>query len=151
MENLENRNGSERRTFGAVFHFRSVCPRAWGRVSAVRHPRIFVHEYLLLLLCTIVHIISAMSYEWDPNKARSNYKKHRIKFADAVGVFEDENAITIEDDHASENRFITIGRDFLRRILVVVYTFRGVIIRIISARKATSSEKQKYEEQENEE
>ena len=92
-----------------------------------------------------------MSYEWDPKKARSNYKKHRVKFADAVGVFEDENAITIEDDHAGEDRFITLGRDFLRRILVVVYTFRGIIIRIISARKATTREKQEYEEQENEE
>ena len=89
-----------------------------------------------------------MSYEWDPNKAKSNYKKHRVKFSDAVGVFEDENGITIEDDHPSEARFITIGRDFLRRILVVVYTFRGVIIRIISARKATTREKQVYEEQE---
>ncbi len=92
-----------------------------------------------------------MSYEWDPDKAKSNYKKHRVKFSDAVGVFEDENAITIEDEHESESRFITIGRDFLRRILVVVYTFRGVIIRIISARKATTREKQEYKEQENEE
>ena len=106
---------------------------------------------LRLHLCTIVHIINSMGYEWDPSKASSNYKKHRVKFADAVGVFEDENAITIEDDHASENRYITLGRDFLRRILVVVYTFRGVIIRIISARKATTHEKQEYEEQENEE
>ncbi len=92
-----------------------------------------------------------MSYEWDPNKAKSNYKKHRVKFADAVGVFEDENAITIEDEHENEDRFITIGRDFLRRILVVVYTFRGVIIRIISARKAATHEKKEYEEQQNEE
>jgi uncharacterized protein len=92
-----------------------------------------------------------MSYEWDPNKAKSNYKKHGVKFADAVAVFEDENAVTIEDEHESENRFVTIGRDFLRRILVVVYTFRGVIIRIISARKATAREKNIYEEQNNEE
>jgi uncharacterized DUF497 family protein len=92
-----------------------------------------------------------VSYEWDPNKAKSNYKKHRVKFVDSVGVFEDENVITIEDEHESEDRFITIGRDFLRRILVVVYTFRDVIIRIISARKATAREKKEYQEQENEE
>ena len=67
-----------------------------------------------------------MNYEWDPNKAKSNYKKHGIRFADAVGVFEDENAITIEDDQQKEDRFITIGRDFLNRILVVVYTFRDI-------------------------
>lgn len=89
-----------------------------------------------------------MSYEWDPNKARSNLHKHGISFADAVGVFEDESAITIEDEREGESRFIIIGRDFLRRILVVVYTFRGVIIRIISARKATARERKTYEEQE---
>ena len=88
-----------------------------------------------------------MSYQWGPNKAKSNLKKHGVNFADAVGVFEDEDAITIEDEHESESRFITIGRDFLRRILVVVYTFRGVIIRIISARKATARERKIYEEQ----
>ncbi|MBC7876694.1 MAG: BrnT family toxin [Anaerolineales bacterium] len=91
-----------------------------------------------------------MSYEWDPNKAKSNYKKHGVSFADAAGVFEDENAITIQDEHDSENRFITIGRDFLRRILVVVYTFRGLIIRIISVRKATARERKIYEEQDEE-
>ena len=89
-----------------------------------------------------------MNYEWDPNKAKSNYKKHGIRFADAVGVFEDENAITIEDDHMKEDRFITIGRDFLSRILVVVYTFRDIVIRIISARRATARERKMYEEQE---
>ena len=88
-----------------------------------------------------------MSYEWDPNKAKSNYRKHRVKFADAIGVFEDENAITIEDHHEKENRFITIGTDFLSRILVVVYTFRDIVIRIISARKATARERRMYEEQ----
>ncbi|MBK9006633.1 MAG: hypothetical protein CNIPEHKO_02767 [Anaerolineales bacterium] len=88
-----------------------------------------------------------MSYEWDPNKEKSNFRKHGIKFADAVGVFEDENAITIEDDDARESRFITIGMDFLNRILVVVYTFRNIVIRIISARKATARERKIYEEQ----
>lgn len=91
-----------------------------------------------------------MTYEWDPNKAKSNYKKHRVKFADAVGVFEDENAITIEDDYEKEDRFITIGMDFLRRILVVVYTFRDIVIRIISARKATARERKMYEDQDEE-
>ncbi len=89
-----------------------------------------------------------MSYEWDPNKEKSNFKKHGIKFADAVGVFEDENAITIDDDNDKEERFITIGMDFLSRILVAVYTFRDIVIRIISARKATAREKKMYEEQE---
>ena len=88
-----------------------------------------------------------MTYQWDPDKAKSNQKKHGVRFADAVSVFEDENAITIEDEHETESRFITIGRDILLRILVVVYTFRGHIIRIISARKATVRERKIYEEQ----
>lgn len=88
-----------------------------------------------------------MNFEWDPNKAQSNYKKHGVKFSDAVGVFEDENAITIKDEHKNEERFITIGMDFLSRILVVVYTFRDVVIRIISARKATARERKVYYEQ----
>jgi uncharacterized protein len=91
-----------------------------------------------------------MSYEWDPKKAKSNFKKHGVKFADAVGVFEDEKAITVEDDYEKEDRFITIGMDFLSRILVVVYTFRDIVIRIISARKATAREKRMYEEQDEE-
>ena len=88
-----------------------------------------------------------MNYEWNPNKARSNYKKHGVRFADAVGVFEDENAITIQDENEREDRFITIGMDFLSRVLVVVYTFRDIVIRIISARKATARERKMYEEQ----
>ena len=91
-----------------------------------------------------------MNYEWDPNKAKSNYKKHGVRFADVVGVFEDEDAISIEDEHKGEDRFITIGRDFLGRILVVVYTFRDIVIRIISARKATARERQMYKEQDEE-
>jgi len=88
-----------------------------------------------------------MNYEWNPNKARTNFKKHGVRFADAVGVFEDENAITIQDEHEREDRFITIGMDFLSRLLVVVYTFRDIVIRIISARKATARERKMYEEQ----
>lgn len=88
-----------------------------------------------------------MSYEWDPNKAKSNFKKHGVKFSDAVGVFEDEDAITIDDENEKEERFVTIGKDFLSRILVVVYTFRDIVIRIISARKATKRERKMYEEQ----
>ena len=70
-----------------------------------------------------------------------------MEFADAVGVFEDEMAITIEDQDAEgERRFITIGMDFTLKILVVVYASRVAdVIRIISARKATKKERQSYE------
>lgn len=90
--------------------------------------------------------MATMSYEWNPRKARTNLAKHGVDFADAVIALEDERAITVEDDTAeSEERFITIGTDALERVIVVVYTWRGENIRVISARKATIFERQHYE------
>ena len=63
-----------------------------------------------------------MEYEWNPEKAQTNLRKHRIDFADAVAVFSDDEAITIPDDeHGDEERFVTIGVDGLGRLLTVVY------------------------------
>ncbi|MGB5747390.1 MAG: BrnT family toxin [Desulfobacterales bacterium] len=87
-----------------------------------------------------------MSYEWDPSKAIANIEKHGIDFADAVTVFDDFSAVTIDDPDYDEQRFITIAEDSFGRILVVAYTWRGDIIRIISARKATKRERKHYEE-----
>lgn len=51
-----------------------------------------------------------VDYEWDPEKAASNLKKHRIDFADAVGVLEDDWALTIrEQSDGDEQRFATVG------------------------------------------
>lgn len=86
-----------------------------------------------------------MDYQWDDNKAKTNLKKHRVDFADAVTVFSDDFAITIADDHPDEERFVTVGMDALGRILVVVYTWRGESIRIISAWKATNRERKQYD------
>ena len=88
-----------------------------------------------------------MKFEWDPDKAALNRKKHGVDFADAVGVFEDELAITVEDNDAEgELRFITIGMDFTLKVLVVVYASRvSDVIRIVSARKATKKERLTYE------
>ena len=86
-----------------------------------------------------------VNYQWDPGKARSNFRKHGVRFADVVAVFEDELAITILDNHPDEERYVTLGLDFLGRIIIVVYTWRKDEIRIISARKATSRERQEYE------
>ena len=87
-----------------------------------------------------------MSYEWDPNKAIANIEKHGIDFADAVTVFDDLNAVTIDDPDYEEQRFITIAMDAFGRVLLVVYTWRGDIIRLISARKATKNERKQYED-----
>lgn len=87
-----------------------------------------------------------MKYQWNKKKAKSNHKKHDIYFADAVAVFSDERAVHIEDDVNGEERFIILGMDAFGRILVVVYTWRGEDIRIISARKATPNERKQYGE-----
>ena len=86
-----------------------------------------------------------MSFEWDSNKARANLRRHRVDFADAATIFEDDLAVTIPDESAEEERFVTIGRDALGRVLVVIYTWREETIRIISARKANARERKEYE------
>ena len=86
-----------------------------------------------------------MSFEWDHNKATINLDKHGIDFADAATVFDDSNTVTMDDPDHNEERFVTIGTDAYGRILIVVYTWRGDVIRIISARKATKHEQKQYE------
>ena len=86
-----------------------------------------------------------MEYEWAPRKAASNLRKHGVDFADVVAAFEDDFALTVPDDHDEEDRFITVGMDVLGRVVVVVYTWRGDRIRIISARRATPREREQYQ------
>ncbi len=87
-----------------------------------------------------------MEYEWDPKKARSNFRKHGIHFADAVTALEDERALTIRDPASEEEeRSITLGIDAFGRLLVVVHAWRGEHLRLISARKATAQERLRYE------
>ena len=89
-----------------------------------------------------------LNYEWDNHKAKINYQKHKIYFADAVTVFKDNFALTMADEHPDEERLIIMGIDCFGRILVVVYTWRGDdVIRLISARKATKFERQQYDEE----
>jgi uncharacterized DUF497 family protein len=86
-----------------------------------------------------------VTLEWDPRKAVSNLRKHGIDFADAATVLHDPWALTIQDDSLMEERFVTIGMDALGRVLVVVHAWRGESVRLISARKATRSERRQYE------
>jgi uncharacterized DUF497 family protein len=87
-----------------------------------------------------------VEFEWDPRKAAANLRKHGIDFADAGTVLYDEFAITVPEDRANEERFVTMGMDALGRVLVVVYTWRGDRARLISARQATKRERREYEE-----
>jgi uncharacterized DUF497 family protein len=82
---------------------------------------------------------------WDPRKAAANLKKHGVDFADAALVLYDDRATTIREDEAGEERYVTIGMDPALRILVVVYTWRGNRLRLISARAETPHERDQYE------
>jgi len=88
-----------------------------------------------------------MVVEWDPAKAQQNVRKHGVSFADAVTALEDERALTDRDVSSNdEERWVTMGIDGEGRVLVVVYTWRGENLRLISARNATRGERRVYEE-----
>jgi uncharacterized DUF497 family protein len=83
---------------------------------------------------------------WDARKAAANYRKHGISFADAAAALDDPKALTIEDRRFAEQRFVTMGIDALGQLLVVVYTYPTStdVVRMISARRATTSERRQY-------
>ncbi|NNE67149.1 MAG: BrnT family toxin [Pyrinomonadaceae bacterium] len=88
-----------------------------------------------------------MEFEWDLTKARSNQERHGVFFEEAVTVFLDEFAVQFLDDTYAgiEDRFILLGMSNNARVLVVVHCQRREnIIRLISARKATKSERRYY-------
>jgi uncharacterized protein len=87
-----------------------------------------------------------MKIRWDPHKAETNFRKHKIRFSDAESVLFDPMAMTVEDQIIDqEQRFLSVGSDAFGRILVIVYTYHGDTIRLIPARKATSKERKYYE------
>lgn len=92
-----------------------------------------------------------MLFEWDEEKNTKNKKKHGISFEEAQTVFEDEYAILFDDpDHSEEeDRFLIIGMTDRKGICIVSHCYHGEDekIRIISARKATKTEQNVYNEQ----
>ena len=89
-----------------------------------------------------------MKFEWDPQKAQKNLKKHGVTFQEAATVFGDPLAISFADpDHSKEEeRKLTFGESLQRRLIVVSHTKRGTRTRIISARLMERHEKVIYEE-----
>jgi len=69
-----------------------------------------------------------MDFEWDPNKAEINLRKHGVSFAEAGTVFGDELAITVPDpDHSNdEDRYITIGWSNRRKLLIISHTYATI-------------------------
>ncbi|MBQ9763984.1 MAG: BrnT family toxin [Phascolarctobacterium sp.] len=93
-------------------------------------------------------IIDELRFEWDENKNSINKRKHKVSFEEAKSVFEDVEALIIDDPEHSEQeeRFIIMGFSSKARLLVVCHCYRAneTIIRIISARKATERESMQY-------
>jgi uncharacterized DUF497 family protein len=91
-----------------------------------------------------------LRFEWDPRKDAANQRKHGVSFTEAESVFADEHGLLLDDpDHSTvEDRFILLGLSARFRVLVVVHAYRAAddLIRIISARRATRTERTRYEE-----
>lgn len=89
-----------------------------------------------------------IDFEWDSRKAASNAKKHGVAFEEALTVFSDPYARVIDDpDHSDyEERFVIIGLSVKANVLTVCHCLRreGSVIRIISARRATKAESERY-------
>ena len=83
-----------------------------------------------------------VEYEWDHEKDKKNRRKHGVGFAEAAQIF-DHEVLARQDFHESEERYFAIGIAETRA-LAVVFTERQGNIRLISARRATPSERRRY-------
>ncbi len=85
-----------------------------------------------------------MEFEWDENKRRINLREHGLDFADAYLAFtEDTFVITDDREDYGEDRYILLGL-MRERIVVIAFTVRGDVIRVISMRKANKREQKSY-------
>ena len=93
-------------------------------------------------------MITLYSFEWDENKNRINLEKHGITFEEASTVFFDDRAILFDDPEHSidEDRFLLLGMSETAKVCIVCHCYResDTVIRIISARKATRKEEERY-------
>lgn len=89
-----------------------------------------------------------LAFEWDEAKAKSNLKKHKVRFEEGKTIFNDPFLFTFPDNvhSTNEERFINIGISACGHILVLTHTERKDKIRIINCRKVTARERRFYEE-----
>lgn len=85
-----------------------------------------------------------LEFEWDEDKNRKNTQKHKVDFGEAKTIFDDPNAIEFEASRNGEYRIVRIGKTATKFILLVVYTIRGLVVRLISARQANKDERNLY-------
>ena len=90
----------------------------------------------------------AFLFTWDPNKAESNQAKHGVSFDEALSAFSDPLARIFPDEYHSRNeeREILVGHAMGGQLLVVSFVERIGMVRLISARAATSKERRDHEQ-----
>ena len=88
-----------------------------------------------------------LEFSWDERKASANFRKHGVRFEEAVPVFLDPLARMYDDpDHAAaEARFLLVGHSLTGRLLLVVHAEKNDTIRIISARRTSRRERRAYD------
>lgn len=89
-----------------------------------------------------------MQFDWDKNKAERNLSKHEVSIEEAKTIFDDYLYVDFYDpDHSEdEDRYLLVGQSNRGRLLIVSYTERGNLIRLISAREVTKTERETYEQ-----
>lgn len=85
-----------------------------------------------------------VGFEWDENKNERNKRKHNVSFEEASSVFDDDESLEQGAVIRGERRIIRVGKTATKIILLVVYTLRKAVVRIISARQASRSERNAY-------
>lgn len=89
-----------------------------------------------------------MQFDWDKNKAKRNLSKHEVSFEEAKTVFDDPLYVDFYDPEHSEDedRYLLVGQSNRGRLLIISYTERDNLIRLISAREVTKTERETYEQ-----
>jgi uncharacterized DUF497 family protein len=107
-----------------------------------------ISRYRNLTIESADAILPFMEFEWDEEKAAANLAKHGVSFEEAMTVFDDPLYVDFYDpDHSvDEHRYIIIGESQKRRLLIVSYTERDDVVRLISTREVTRGERETYEE-----
>ncbi|HRO60059.1 MAG TPA: BrnT family toxin [Burkholderiaceae bacterium] len=88
-----------------------------------------------------------MAIEFDPKKDAANRRKHGISLSEGDGVTDDPFVLTLEDESSrEEQRFIALGRNIFGQLRLVVYTYRGEVVRLISVRRPDAKQAKAYEQ-----
>ena len=96
----------------------------------------------------LTHTVDEIDFEWDSKKAEANAEKHKVEFAEAAEVFLDPFVQVIDARETEEEaREAAVGMTKKWRLLYVAYVWRKLALRIITARKATKTERKHYEDQ----